>query len=134
MPLVMTLHPRWVWFGVGAAAASLALSALAGLGVAARVKRWDAAAIADALLTVASAALALGVIVLTAVHGVDDLRWWAFGLGSGMVGASLVGSTIHELSSERVRHELEVAHATTRGEGVKTRARPVFVRADAGLD
>jgi hypothetical protein len=47
---------------------------------------------------------------MVALHGVDA-RWWAFGLGAGLVGVSLLASTIHELSSERVRHELEVAHA-----------------------
>jgi hypothetical protein len=39
-----------------------------------------------------------------------DARSWAFGLGDGLVGISLLASTIHELSSEQVRHELEVAN------------------------
>jgi hypothetical protein len=51
-------------------------------------------------------------MVLTAVHGVGNLRWWTFGLGAGLAGVSLVASIAHELSSERVRHELEVAQTT----------------------
>jgi hypothetical protein len=34
-----------------------------------------------------------------------------FGLGAGLAGVSLVAATIHELSTERIRHELEIAHA-----------------------
>jgi hypothetical protein len=51
------------------------------------------------------------VIVLT-VANVANLRWWTFGLAAGLVGVSLVASIIHELSSERVRHELEVAQTS----------------------
>ena len=64
-----------------------------------------------ALIT-AAVAVAGAVIVLTAAHGISNLRWWTFGLGAGLAGVSLVASTVHELTSERVRHELEVAHAT----------------------
>jgi hypothetical protein len=120
---VSSVHPRWLWFGIAAAAASIALTALAELGLAARGRRWDAATIADAMLTAAGAVAALGLVVLTAVHGVHDLRWWTFGLSSGMVGLSLMGSTIHELTAERVRHELEVAHAATTPEPALETAR-----------
>lgn len=120
---VSAVNPRWLWFGVAAAAASIALAALAELGLSARDKRWDAARIADAMITTAGAAVALAVVVLTAVHGVHDLRWWTFGLSSAMVGLSLTGGTIHELTAERVRHELEVAHATTTAESQLETAR-----------
>jgi hypothetical protein len=49
---------------------------------------------------------------MAVLHGVDA-RWTAFGLGAGMVGVSLLASLVHELTSERVRHELEVEHAAT---------------------
>jgi hypothetical protein len=35
-----------------------------------------------------------------------------FGLGAALAGDALLASTVHELSSERVRHELEVAQST----------------------
>jgi hypothetical protein len=44
--------------------------------------------------------------------GIGNLRWWTFGLGAGLAGVSLVASVAHELSSERVRHELEVAQTS----------------------
>jgi hypothetical protein len=47
-----------------------------------------------------------------ALHASIDYRWTAFGLGAAMVGVSLAASVIHELTRERVRHELEVEHPT----------------------
>lgn len=108
-----TVSPRWLEFGVGVAAASLALISLIERSLTARGDGPTPARIAAILLTAASAAVAGALIVLTVVlHGVDA-RWWAFALGDGLVGISLLASTIHELSSERVRHELELAHAAT---------------------
>ncbi|MGO9889098.1 MAG: hypothetical protein ACLP0L_14465 [Solirubrobacteraceae bacterium] len=66
----------------------------------------------ELLLTTATVAVAAALIVLTAAHGIGNLRWWTFGLGAGLVGASLIASIVHELSTERVRHELEVAQTT----------------------
>ena len=65
----------------------------------------------EILLTAATVAVAAALIVLAAA-GVSNLRWWTFGLGAGLAGVSLVASIVHELSSERVRHELEVAQTT----------------------
>jgi hypothetical protein len=105
--------PRWVWFGVAVAAASITLVALLEHGLAVRDEGAKPARIAALLLTAAGAVVAIGLVVMMiALHGADA-RWWAFGLGSGMVGASLVASALHELTSERVRHELELAHAST---------------------
>jgi hypothetical protein len=43
-----------------------------------------------------------------ALHATIDYRWTAFGL----VGVSLAASLVHELTSEHVRHELELARPT----------------------
>jgi hypothetical protein len=109
-------------FGVGIVAASAALSALLERGLAIRGEESSPAHAASLLVTGASAAIAIGLIVLmTLLHG-SGARWWAFALGCGLVGASLLASTIHELSSERVRHELEVAQATAATAGRATEA------------
>ena len=108
---VQTVSPRWLAFGVGIGAAAVALITLLDRGLAARAEGVTPARLAAILITGISAVVAIGLIVLMDVlHGVDA-RWWAFGLGDGLAGASLLALTVHELSSERVRHELEVAHA-----------------------
>lgn len=110
---------RWLAFGIGIAASAASLSALIERAVAIRADGANAARIAALLTAGVSAVIAIGLIVLmTVLHGVDA-RWWAFGLGNGLIGASLIALTGHELASERVRHELEVAHAApTTGEPV----------------
>ena len=67
----------------------------------------------EILLTVAAVAVSFALIALTAIQGVGNLRWWTFGLGAGLAGVAMAASIAHELSSERVRHELEVARTTT---------------------
>lgn len=103
---------RWLAFGVGVAGASLTLSTLLERVLAARDDGRTAAGVAALVITAASAAVAIALIVLMAIN-VSHARWWAFGLGAGMIGASLAALIIHELSRERVRHELEIAHAIT---------------------
>jgi hypothetical protein len=106
------LSPRWLAFGVAAGAATIALGLLLDSLVDIQRTTVAAARTLETLLTTAMVAVAGAVIVLSAAQGIDNLRWWTFGLGAGLVGLSLVASTVHELSSERVRHELEVAHTT----------------------
>jgi hypothetical protein len=108
---------RWTAFAIGIAAAALAVSSLLARLLArdpaARGEGGRAARMIAILLTGGGAAVAAGLIVTMAtLHGVDA-RWTAFGLGAGMVGVSLLASLVHELTSERVRHELEVEHAAT---------------------
>ena len=101
------------------AAAAMALAALAELRRNVG-RRADADTVANVFASVAGAAMALAAVVLTAVCGVGNLRWcgvgnlrsWPFGLGSGSGRAALIASTIHELTTERVRHQLEIGHAT----------------------
>jgi hypothetical protein len=109
------LSPRWLAFGVGAVAAAIALGLLLDSLVDLRSGDLTVPRAIELALTTASVAVAGALIVLTTAHGIQNLRWWTFGLGAGLAGVSLVASTVHELTSERVRHELEIA-PTTAGE------------------
>lgn len=109
---VPSVQPRWVWFGVGVAAASIALIVLVEHLLASRRQGLAASTAAAIAMTVAAFGVAVALVVTMALHGLD-YRWTAFGLGDGMVGVALLASLIHELSSERVRHELEVATVVT---------------------
>ena len=105
------LSPRWLAFGVAVGAATIALSLLVdGLMDVQRTNMTVPRTI-EILLTTAALAVAAALIVLTAA-GIGNLRWWTFGLGPALAGVSLVASIVHELSSERVRHELEIAQTT----------------------
>ncbi len=103
------LSPRWLAFGVAAVAGAIGLGLLLDGLVDVQRTNLTLARTTEILLTTASVAVAAALMVLTAAHGIGNLRWWTFGLGAGLVGASLVASIVHELSTERVRHELEVA-------------------------
>jgi hypothetical protein len=106
------LSPRWLAFAVGVVAAAIGLGLLLdGLEDIRRTDLTTARAV-QIVLTATAVAVAGALIVLTAAQGVDNLRWWMFGLGAALAGDALLASTVHELSSERVRHELEVAQST----------------------
>jgi hypothetical protein len=107
-----TVSSRWIAFGVGIAVASIALISLLERWLTARSDGATPTRSAAILLTGASAVVAVALIVLMVELTGFDARWWAFALGDALVGISLLALTIHELSSERVRHELEVAQAT----------------------
>lgn len=107
------LSPRWLAFGVATGAATIGLGLLLdGLLDIRRTNVTTSRAI-EILLTVAAVAVSFALIALTAIQGVGNLRWWTFGLGAGLAGVAMAASIAHELSSERVRHELEVARTTT---------------------
>jgi hypothetical protein len=107
------VQPRWVWLGVGVAALSMALVALAEHALTAYNKGINIARAAAIAVTAAAALVAGGLVATMAIqHGIT-YHWVALGLGAAMVGVSIVASTIHELTTEQVRAELEVAHATT---------------------
>ena len=106
------LSPRWLAFAVGVVAAVIGLALLLdGFVDIGRTNLTTSRAVEIALTAIAVAVAGV-LIVLTAAHGVDNLRWWMFGLGAVLAGDALLASTVHELSSERVRHELEVAGST----------------------
>jgi hypothetical protein len=107
------VSPRWIAFGVGIAAAVAALGALLergllreGLGGSDDGPSGRAAAMR---LTAASAAVAIAMIVTMVVYTGTTARWVAFALGCALVGVSLLAAVMHEITSERVRHELEIA-------------------------
>ena len=97
------LSPRWLAFGVAAVAGAIALGLLLDGLVDVQRSNVTVARTIEVLLTTATVAVAGALIVLTAAHGIGNLRWWTFGLGAGLVGASLLASIVHELSAERVR-------------------------------
>ena len=105
------LSPRWLAFGVAAGAATIALGLLVDGLLDVQRTNMTVPRTIEILLTTAALAVAAALIVLTAA-GIGNLRWWTFGLGAALAGVSLVASIVHELSSERVRHELEVAQTT----------------------
>jgi len=106
------LSPRWLEFGVAAVAGSIGLGLLLDGLVDVQRTNMTVARTIEVVLTSVTVAVAGALIVLTAAHGIGNLRWWTFGLGAGLVGASLLASIVHELSAERVRHELEVGQTT----------------------
>lgn len=104
---------RWLAFGVGAAAGLMALGALLQRIVlrdgAGKIEGQARGRLAAMILTSASVAVSAGMIVTMAIYSTSTLRWIAFALACGLVGISLLAQAIHELTSERVRHELEIA-------------------------
>jgi hypothetical protein len=105
--------PRWITFGIGIAATSLALTALLERALASDDTGPGEGGItgrpAALTLTAASAAIAIAMIVTMIVLSGSSARWVAFALGCALTGASLLAAAIHELTTERVRHELEIA-------------------------
>lgn len=116
--------PRWIALGVGIAATVLGL----GLVVERRLDRGARTASDGGLtgrysaLAVAGAelAVAIALVVTMAIFSGDTARWVAFGLGCALIAASLLGAVIHELQSERVRHELEIAESRPAPEPQRT--------------
>lgn len=107
--------PRWVAFGIGIAAVVVAGAALVERAFAGR-RRHDADGTPgrrSATLAVSGLAVTvpMAMVATMAVYSGSTARWIAFGLGCGIAAIALVASTIHELTSERVRHELEIAVA-----------------------
>jgi hypothetical protein len=104
------VDPRWLWFGIGVAGVSIASVALIEYAVAAFDE--GTGAIAEIVMTVSAAAVSAALVVTMVLQSGINYRWTAFALGAAMVGVALVASLVHELTGERVRHELEVAHGT----------------------
>lgn len=108
-----TVSLRWLAFGIGIVATCLALGSLLGRGLlrdtAVLAENGAAGRRAELMLTCADAAVGVAVIVTMIVYSGNTARWLAFALGCGLVGFSLLASLVHEVTSERVRHELEIA-------------------------
>jgi hypothetical protein len=116
---------RWLALGLGSAATAAALVSLVGQLLPAADGESHArsgliAQSADVLVTLASGAIAGALVTAMVVMHYDaNARWTAFGIGCGMVGAALLGAVVHELSVERVRHELEVRHSVSAVESAR---------------
>jgi hypothetical protein len=112
------ISPRWIAFGVAIAAACIAFGSLVERAVhrTGRTADWDArgrlALIATATANLATAA---ALIVTMLVYSGTTARWLAFALGCGFAGISLLALAIHEITSERVHHELEIGEPAPGG-------------------
>lgn len=63
----------------------------------------------DFLTALVGAWMIVEVLVLAA----GDIKWWSFGAGVALAGLSAIGLAIHEMSTERVVHELSVTATPT---------------------
>lgn len=116
-------HPsvRWIAFGIGIAAICASLGLLVERGLLHNrrgVNDGLRGRLASIGVTGVVAIVAAAMIVTMAIFAGETARWLAFALGCGLAGFSLLGLGVHELTSERVRHELELGTAPT------TRAAP----------
>lgn len=125
--------PRWIAFAVGIATLCVALTALANRAL--RSLTADRMRFVNGhfgprpialILTTASAAVSIALIVTMAIYAGATAQWLAFGLGCGLIGVSLIAHLVHELSSERVRHELEIAEPARRAPTVPAAATPLM--------
>jgi peptidoglycan/LPS O-acetylase OafA/YrhL len=55
-------------------------------------------------------------IVLVLVLNHPDIKWWSFGTAAALAGISALGLIVHEMSTERVVHELTVTHTPDRAD------------------
>lgn len=58
----------------------------------------------DGLLLLVGAWAVVEALVLSGL----DLKWWSFGIGLAGVGLAALGLVVHEMTTERVVHELSV--------------------------
>jgi len=103
---------RWITFGIGIAATAVALASLLGRALVrdfAGPREGLSGRVAAIGLSAASTAVGVAMIVTMSVFAGSTARWVAFALGCGLAGVSLLAALVHELTSEHVRHELEVA-------------------------
>jgi len=47
----------------------------------------------------------------------SELKWWSFGSACALAGLSVIGLAVHEMTTERVVHELSVTHDRQPSEG-----------------
>lgn len=109
--------PRWIAFGIGIAATSIAMGTLfersLPLGASAMDRGSPTGRRLETAVTTMSALIGIGLIVSMALSTGATARWLAFAFGCGLVGVSLVAHAVHEITSERLRHELQIAEPET---------------------
>jgi hypothetical protein len=67
-----------------------------------------AAGVAQLALDGLIALLGAWTVVEALVFGGTELKWWSFGSACALAGLSAIGLAIHEMTTERVVHELSV--------------------------
>ena len=67
-----------------------------------------AAGVAQLALDGLIALLGAWTVVEALVFGGAELKWWSFGSACALAGLSVIGLAIHEMTTERVVHELSV--------------------------
>jgi hypothetical protein len=82
-----------------------------------RVAAWDA-------IAVLACALGVWQIVQTLVFSTATSRWLSFADGCGLLGLAIAGLVLHELSTERVVHSLEVIDARAKRTSVDVERHP----------
>lgn len=108
-----TNHALWIVFGVAIAAG---VCSVAGASVAfvrhnhqlSGLSALSAQIVAFTVIATRAAGVAGALTVTMALQAIVEYRWTALGLGAAMVGVSLAAGLIHELTSEHVRHEVEI--------------------------
>ena len=55
-------------------------------------------------------------VVLVLVLNHPDIKWWSFGTAAALAGISALGLIVHEMTTERVVHELTVTHTSDRAD------------------
>lgn len=58
-------------------------------------------------------------VVEALIFSGTELKWWSFGCACALAGLSVIGLAIHEMSTERVVHELSVTHDPSPAESVR---------------
>ena len=67
-----------------------------------------AAGVAQLALDGLIALLGAWTVIEALVFGGSELKWWSFGSACALAGLSAIGLAIHEMTTERVVHELSV--------------------------
>jgi hypothetical protein len=95
---------KWMFIGGGAVAIAFALADSIDDNLAQRGL--------DALTVLIGAWMVVEVLILNR----PDIKWWSFGAAAALAGISAIGLAVHEMTTERVVHELTVSHAPEQAE------------------
>jgi peptidoglycan/LPS O-acetylase OafA/YrhL len=101
---------KWMFIGGGAVAIVFALADSIDDNLAQRGL--------DALTVLIGAWMVVEVLVLNR----PDIKWWSFGVAAALAGISAIGLAVHEMTTERVVHELTVSHAPEQAEQLRPTA------------
>jgi hypothetical protein len=88
---------QWLFVGGGAAMIVVALADVIGPSIQQRAL--------DGVLAV----LGAWTVVEALIFDGNDLKWWSFASAAALAGLAAIGLALHEMSTERVVHELSVS-------------------------